>query len=81
MQAFYISLMGFLPTLGVAVVVILGGIRTIDGGLSLGEFVQYYQYLLALVFPLRLIGSLVGTAQRATASGGASSRCSTPTPS
>jgi ABC-type multidrug transport system fused ATPase/permease subunit len=69
MQAFYLSLMGFLPTLGLAVVVILGGIRTIDGGLSLGEFVQYYQYLLALVFPLRSIGSLVGTAQRATASG------------
>ncbi len=69
MQAFYLSLMGFLPTLGLAAVVILGGIRTIDGQLSLGEFVQYYQYLLALVFPLRSIGSLVGTAQRATASG------------
>jgi ATP-binding cassette subfamily B protein len=69
MQAFYLSLMGFLPTLGLAAVVILGGIRTIDGQLSLGQFVQYYQYLLALVFPLRSIGSLVGTAQRATASG------------
>jgi ATP-binding cassette subfamily B protein len=69
MQAFYLSLMGFLPTLGLAVVVIFGGIRAIDGHLSLGEFVQYYQYLLALVFPLRMIGSLVGNAQRAAASG------------
>ncbi len=69
LQAFYLSLMGFLPTLGLAVVVIFGGIRAIDGDLSLGEFVQYYQYLLALVFPLRMIGSLVGTAQRAAASG------------
>ena len=69
LQAFYLSLMGFLPTLGLAAVVILGGIQTIDGQLSLGEFVQYYQYLLALVFPLRSIGSLVGTAQRAAASG------------
>ena len=69
MQAFYLSLMGFLPTLGLSAVVIFGGIRAIDGQLSLGEFVQYYQYLLALVFPLRMIGSLVGTAQRAAASG------------
>ena len=69
MQAFYLSLMGFLPTLGLAAVVIFGGIQAIDGQLSLGEFVQYYQYLLALVFPLRMIGSLVGTAQRAAASG------------
>jgi ATP-binding cassette subfamily B protein len=69
MQAFYLSLMGFLPTLGLAAVVIFGGILTIDGQLSLGEFVQYYQYLLALVFPLRMIGSLVGQSQRAAASG------------
>ncbi len=51
------------------VVVIFGGIRAIDGKLSLGEFVQFYSYLLALVFPLRMIGSLVGNAQRASASG------------
>jgi ABC-type multidrug transport system fused ATPase/permease subunit len=69
LQAFYLSLMGFLPTLGLAAVVIYGGILTIDGQLSLGEFVQYYQYLLALVFPLRMIGSLVGQSQRAAASG------------
>lgn len=69
MQAFYMSLMGFLPTIGVGVVVIFGGIHAIDGKLSLGEFVQFYSYLLALVFPLRMIGSLVGNAQRAAASG------------
>ena len=69
MQAFYMSLMGFLPTIGLSVVVIFGGIRAIDGKLSIGEFVQFYQYLLALVFPLRMIGSLVGNAQRAAASG------------
>ena len=69
LQAFYMSLMGFLPTIGVGVVVIFGGIQAIDGKLSLGEFVQFYSYLLALVFPLRMIGSLVGNAQRAAASG------------
>lgn len=69
MQAFYMSMMGFLPTLGLAAVVIFGGIRAIDGKLTLGEFVQYYQYLLALVFPLRMLGSLLGNAQRASAAG------------
>ncbi len=69
MQAFYMSLMGFLPTIGLAVVVLLGGIRAIDGQLTLGEFVQYYQYLLMLVFPLRMVGTIVGSAQRAAAAG------------
>ncbi len=68
-QAFYTSFMGFLPTLGLAVVVILGGVRAIDGDLTTGEFVQYFQYLLMLVFPLRMVGTLVGSAQRATAAG------------
>jgi ATP-binding cassette subfamily B protein len=69
LQAFYMSMMGFLPTVGLAVVILLGGFRAIDGQLTLGQFVQFYSYLLALVFPLRMIGSLVGTAQRAAASG------------
>jgi ATP-binding cassette, subfamily B, bacterial len=69
LQAFYQSLMGFLPTLGLAVVIILGGLQAIDGTLSLGAFVQFYAYLLALVFPFRMFGMLVGQAQRATASG------------
>jgi len=69
LQAFYQSLMGFLPTLGLAVVIILGGLQAIDGSLSLGAFVQFYAYLLALVFPFRVFGMLVGQAQRATASG------------
>lgn len=69
MQAFYTSFMGFLPTIGLAVVVIVGGIQTIDGKLTTGEFVQYFQYLLMLVFPLRMVGTLVGSAQRAVAAG------------
>lgn len=68
-QAFYTSFMGFLPTMGLAVVVIFGGVQTIDGALTTGEFVQYFQYLLMLVFPLRMVGTLVGSAQRAVAAG------------
>ena len=69
LQSFYTSLMGFVPILGVAVVIAAGGVMTINGALSLGEFVQFYLYLMLLAYPFRSIGMLVGTAQRATASG------------
>jgi ATP-binding cassette subfamily B protein len=69
LQSFYQSLMGFLPTLGVAVVILAGGVMTINGVLTLGEFVQFYLYLAILTFPFRSIGMLIGSAQRAVASG------------
>lgn len=69
MQSFYQSLMGFLPVLGVAVVIAVGGTMTINGVLTLGEFVQFYLYLALLTFPFRSIGMLIGNAQRASASG------------
>lgn len=69
LQSFYQSLMGFLPTLGVSVVILAGGIMTIDGALTLGEFVQFYLYLAILTWPFRSIGMLIGSAQRAVASG------------
>ena len=69
LQSFYQSLMGFLPTLGVAVVILVGGVLTINGGLTLGEFVQFYLYLAILTWPFRSIGMLIGNAQRAVASG------------
>ena len=42
---------------------------TINGALTLGEFVQFYLYLAILTFPFRSIGNLIGSAQRAAASG------------
>ena len=69
LQSFYQSLMGFLPVLGVAVVIAVGGVMTINGVLTLGEFVQFYLYLAILTWPFRSIGMLIGSAQRAAASG------------
>ena len=69
LQSFYQGLMGFLPVLGIAVVIAVGGVMTINGGLTLGEFVQFYLYLAILTFPFRSIGNLIGSAQRAAASG------------
>ncbi|MBJ7455621.1 MAG: ABC transporter ATP-binding protein [Thermoleophilia bacterium] len=68
-RALYQPLMGFLPVLGLAVVLIYGGVLTIDGGMTLGEFVAFYLYLTLLMAPFRSLGMLVGQAQRAIAGG------------
>jgi len=69
LQALYQPLMAFLPTLGLGVVLIYGGLLTIDGSLSLGEFVAFYLYLILLIAPFKTLGMLVGQAQRAVAGG------------
>ena len=69
LAAWYQPLMGFLPTLGLCVVLAYGGIQTIDGDMSLGEFVTFFLYLSMLMAPFRSLGVLVGQAQRAVAGG------------
>ena len=68
-QAFYGPFIGFLPQLGLAAILFAGGRQVIDGQLTLGEFTQFYIYLLMLVGPMRTLGMALGMAQRATASG------------
>jgi ABC-type multidrug transport system fused ATPase/permease subunit len=69
LRAVYQPLMGFLPVLGLGVVLVYGGLLTIDGSMTLGEFVAFYLYLTLLMAPFRSLGMLVGQAQRAIAGG------------
>jgi ABC-type multidrug transport system fused ATPase/permease subunit len=69
LRAFYNPLLGFLPNLGLAVVLLVGGQQVIDGGLTIGEFAAFYIYLQMLTFPMRMLGIALGMAQRAIASG------------
>ncbi|MEA2157206.1 MAG: ATP-binding cassette, subfamily bacterial [Solirubrobacteraceae bacterium] len=69
LRAFYNPFIGFLPQIGLALLLLLGGRAVIDGSLSLGEFTAFYTYLLALLAPVRTLGVLLGMSQRATASG------------
>ncbi|MBN9622378.1 MAG: ABC transporter ATP-binding protein [Actinobacteria bacterium] len=69
LQAFYSPLIGLLPQLGVALVLLVGGRMVIDGNLSLGNFTAFYTYLVILAGPLRILGVAMGMAQRAIASG------------
>ncbi len=69
LQAFFSPLIGLLPQIGIALVLLVGGREVIDGSLSLGAFVAFSTYVGMLAGPLRSLGMAMGMAQRAIASG------------
>jgi ABC-type multidrug transport system fused ATPase/permease subunit len=69
LRAFYNPFIGFLPSIGLAVILLLGGRQVVNGSLSLGDFTAFYTYLLMLIGPMRSLGIALGLSQRATASG------------
>jgi ABC-type multidrug transport system fused ATPase/permease subunit len=69
LRAFYNPFIGFLPNLGLAVVLLVGGRQVVNGSLTIGDFTAFYAYLLILIGPMRQLGIALGMAQRATASG------------
>jgi ATP-binding cassette subfamily B protein len=69
LEARYNPMIGFLPQLGLGVVLLVGGNRVVHAELSLGQFTAFYFYLNMLISPMRSLGVTLGLAQRATASG------------
>ncbi len=69
LQAFFSPLIGLLPQIGIALILLVGGRMVIDGSLSLGHFTAFYTYLVMLAGPMRMLGVAMGMAQRAVASG------------
>jgi ATP-binding cassette subfamily B protein len=69
LRAFYNPYIGFLPQLGLAAVVLIGGRQAIEGTISVGDFVAFYGYVLMLTGPMRMLGVALGMSQRAVASG------------
>jgi ATP-binding cassette subfamily B protein len=69
LEATFNPVIGFLPQLGLAAVLLLGGRSVIHAHLTLGQFSQFYLYLNMLIAPMRSLGVTLGLAQRATASG------------
>ncbi|MGH2957861.1 MAG: ABC transporter ATP-binding protein [Solirubrobacterales bacterium] len=69
LQAFYTPLMGFLPNIGLAVVLLVGGRQVINGNMTPGELTAFYTYLVLLSGPIRWLGMSLSMAQRAVASG------------
>jgi ABC-type multidrug transport system fused ATPase/permease subunit len=69
LRAFYSPFIGFLPQLGLAALLLVGGRQAINGTLTVGEFTAFYGYVLMLTGPMRWLGMALGMAQRAVASG------------
>jgi len=68
-QAFFTPLIGALPQIGTALVLLVGGHEVLNGSLDLGQFTAFYTYMLMLAGPLRTVGMALGMGQRAIAAG------------
>jgi ABC-type multidrug transport system fused ATPase/permease subunit len=69
LRAFYNPFIGFLPSLSLVAILLIGGRQAINGSITVGEFVAFYGYVLLLTSPVRMLGIALGMAQRAVASG------------
>jgi ABC-type multidrug transport system fused ATPase/permease subunit len=69
LQSVFSPLIGLLPEIGIALVLLIGGREVIDGNLSLGAFVAFFTYVRMLAGPTRMLGAAMAMAQRAVASG------------
>ena len=69
LQAFFSPIIGLLPQLGTAAVLLVGGREVINGSLSLGDLTAFYIFLALLAAPMRMLGIAMGMSQRAVASG------------
>jgi ABC-type multidrug transport system fused ATPase/permease subunit len=68
-RAIYLPILELIPSLGLAIVILLGGWLVIHGRMTIGEFVEFNLLLGIVVPPLRMLGMWVGQLQRAVASG------------
>jgi len=67
--ALFSPVIGALPQLGLAAVLLVGGTAVINDNLDLGEFTAFYTYLIMLASPMRMVGMALGMGQRAIAAG------------
>lgn len=66
-RAKYMPFLELLPSVGLVGVLGVGGLRVIDGSMTIGELVAFNFFVTLLVWPLRSIGMTVAFGQRAAA--------------
>jgi len=64
----YLPAMELLPNVGLILVLAYGGHQVLNGSLSLGELVAFNAYIVLLIWPLRMLGMIIASSQRAAAS-------------
>ena len=70
LRANFLPLIDLLPALGLVGILWYGGHQVLDGKLEIGQIVQANLYVLMLIWPLRMIGMLVGQLPRSAAAAG-----------
>jgi ATP-binding cassette subfamily B protein len=70
LRAGFLPLLDLLPTLGLVGILWYGGHQVLEGNLSIGDIVAANFYVLMLIWPLRMVGMLLGQLARAAASAG-----------
>ena len=68
LRTIYTPLFFWLPAMGQLVVLAFGGWLVLEGQLSVGEFVAFFQFLNMLVWPVQGLGEIVAQGQRASTS-------------
>ena len=69
LRTIYTPLFFWLPAMGQLVILAFGGWLVLEGQLTIGEFVAFFQYLNMLVWPVQGLGEIVAQGQRASTSG------------
>lgn len=69
LRASYQPLYSLVGNVALAAIVLVAGTLVHDKQLTIGDFFAFFGYMLLLTGPVRIIGNLLGRAQRATASG------------
>jgi len=67
-RARYNPIIENIPRLGLALMLLYGGLEVIDGNLSIGDLVAFNLYIVILQAPFRFLGMLLMMSQRAKAS-------------
>ena len=67
LRAWFLPLIDLLPTLGLVGILWYGGNEVVRGHLTVGEIVAANTYVLMLIWPLRMVGMLLGQIPRAVA--------------
>ena len=66
-RAIHVPMFEALPAIATGLVLLIGGLRVIDGVLTLGQFVAFTEYMVVLNFPLRITGFFLAELPRASA--------------
>jgi len=70
LRAGFLPLVDFLPAVALVMILWYGGHLVLDGKMQIGQLVAFNSYILMLVWPLRMSGTMIAMASRMSASAG-----------